>query len=299
MLYIKCTKDYLEYFKEESTIPNFCKKLIFIYKKLFGKITKTKSNNGEVWLIPNDSLKFKENIIKFLKIYHVNTLVLSNNILSWKEEIEKLNIRVLDGKWLYRYLISDITKYICLNKNQNMQEQNISIIIRNTQEIDFENTKNLSENCRSLNLVTKDEYKFRRLEEVLYKEKGIVLNSSYNYKRSLLKSNIIINVDLDEKEFNKFALPRKAVIINLEKTKIYNKGFDGINILNYEIELPEKYLDKVLKTDSFNKEVLYESYVYKKTSPQNILNEIKRDNLKLMHLIGKSGSIDIKEYLKV
>ena len=299
MLYIKCTKDYLEYFKEESEIPNFLKRLIYGYKKLFGKITKIKSNNGEVWLIPNDNVKFKKSLIKLLKIYHVNTLVLSNNIINWKEEIEKLNIRILDGKCLYRYLISDITKYVCLNKNQNMQEQNVSVLIKKAQEVDFENIKNLSEKCRSLNLITKDEYKFKRLEEVLYKEKGIVLNSAYNYKRSLLKSNIIINVDLDEKEFNKFALPRKSVIINLEKVQIYNKGFDGINVLNFEIELPEKYLDKVLKPDSFNKEVLYESYIYKKTSPQNILKEIKRDNLKLINLIGKSGCIDIKEYLKV
>ena len=299
LLYIKCTKDYLEYFKEECEFPIFIKKLIYIYRKLFGKITKIKSNYGEVWLIPENNLKFKKCLIKFLKIYHVNTLVLSKNIEIWKSEIEELNIRVLDGKWLYRYLISDITRYVCLNKNQDFKEQNISIAIRNSSEIDFENIKNLSYQCRSLNLITKDDYKFKKLSEQLYKENGIILNNTYNYKRSLLKSNIIINVDLDEKEFNKFILPRKAVIINLEKIKIYNKGFNGINILNYEIEFPEKYLDRILKTDSFNKEILYESYIYKQTAPQNILKEIKQDNLKLRYLIGKNGYIDIKEYLKV
>lgn len=299
LLYIKFTKDYLEYFKEDSKIPIFFKKIIFTYKKLFGKITKTKSNHGEVWLLPNNNLKCKKNLLKLFQIYHVNTVVLSKNIENWREEVENLKIRVLDGKWLYRYLISDITRYVCMNKNQNIQDQNISIAINSVEEIDIENIKNLSERCKIINIVTKDEYKLKKLEESLYKEKGIVLNIVYNYKRSLLNSNIIINVDLAESEFNKFALPRKAVIINLEKVQIYNKGFNGINILNYEIEFPEKYLDKILKTDIFNKEILYESYIYKKTSPQNILKEIKQDNIKLMGLIGKSGSIDIKEYSKV
>jgi hypothetical protein len=70
-------------------------------------------------------------------------------------------------------------------------------------------------------------------------------------------------------------------------------------VLNYEIELPQKYLDRIVKSDSFNKEVLYESFIYKHTSAKNILKEIKKDNLKLTSLIGKNGYIDNKEYLKV
>jgi hypothetical protein len=299
LLYIKCTNDYLEYFEEGSELPNFMKKLMFTYRKLLGKITKSKSNNGEVWLLPDNSWKFKKNLIKFLKIYHVKNLVLSENLKNWKDDLELLDVKVLDGNWLYRYLISDIVEYICKNKNQNINEQNVSIAIKNSKEIDFENIENLAEKTKALNIITKDEQKFKRLTDKLYKEKGIILNNNYNYKRSFLKSNIIINVDLDENEFNKFALPRKAVIINLKEVKIYNKGFSGINVLNYEIELPEKYIDRIVKSDSFNKEVLYESFIYKQTSAKNILREIKKDNLKLTSLIGKNGYINDKEYLKV
>ena len=114
-----------------------------------------------------------------------------------------------------------------------------------------------------------------------------------------MKSDIVINIDLDEKEFNKFALPRKSIVINLEDIKIYNKGFNGINVLNYEIDLPKKYLDNTFGIDDFNKEILYESYIYKKTAPQNILKEIKQDNVKVTQLLGKNGYINKKEYLKV
>lgn len=299
MLYIKCTKDYLEYFGEKANLPDFLKKIIFIYKKIFGKITKLRKDKGEVWLVPENNSKFKKSIIKNLKIYQVKTVVLSKKLDNLKADLKKDNIKVLDGKWLYHYLIVDIAKYICENKGSNFAEQNISFVVKNPQELDFENLKILAQNCRSINLITKDDYKFRRLEQNLYKEKGIILNISYNYKRSFLKSDIVINIDLEEKEFNKFVLPRKAVIINLEDIKIYNKGFNGINILKYEIDFPEKYIEDTLDLSNFNKEILYESYIYKKTAPQNILKEIRQDKVKVTQLLGKNGYIDKKEYLKV
>lgn len=299
MLYIKFTKDYLEYFEEKVNLPVFVKKIIFTYKKIFGKITKITKDKGEVWLVPENNSKFKKSIIKNLKVYHVKTLVLSNNLNNLKEDLKKVGINVLNGKWLYHYLIVDIAKYVCENKGENFAEQNISFAVKNPQELDFENLKKLAKSCRNINLITKDDYKFRRLEQNLYKENGIILNISYNYKRSFLKSDIVINIDLDEKEFNKFALPRKSIVLNLDNVKIYNKGFNGINILKYEIDFPEKYRENILDVDSFNKEILYESYIYKKTAPQNILKEIERDKIKITQLLGKNGYIDKKEYLKV
>lgn len=295
MLYIKFTKDYLEYFEE----VNFLNKVIFLYRKIFGKITNVKTPNGEVWLVPEDNKKFRKSIIKKLKMYQVKTVVLSNNLKDFKTELEELKIKALDGKWLYKYLILDIIKYICENRSESLAEQNISFVVKNPQDVDFENLKNLAHNCRTVNLITKDDYRFRRLEKALYDEEGIILNISYNYKKSLLKSGIIINIDLDEKEFNKFAIPRKAVILNMKDIKIYNKGFNGINILKCEIDFPEKYNDSILNLDNFNKEILYESFLYKKTAPQNILNKIKQDEVKITHLLGKNGYIDKKEYSKV
>ncbi len=299
MLYIKFTKDYLEYFEEKVIFPDFLKKIIFAYKKIFGKITKITKDKGEVWLIPENNSKFKKSVIKNLKIYHAKTVVLSKKIDNFKEDLKNNGIKILDGKWLYHYLIVDVAKYICNSKNENFAGQNISFAVKNPQELDFEILKNLAQNCKNINLITKDDYKFKKLEQNLYKENGIILNVSYNYKRSFLKSDIVINIDLDEKEFNKFALPRKSIVINLEDIKIYNKGFNGINVLNYEIDLPKKYLDNTFGIDDFNKEILYESYIYKKTAPQNILKEIKQDNVKVTQLLGKNGYINKKEYLKV
>ena len=163
MLYIKFTKDYLEYFEE----ANFFNKIIFLYRKIFGKITNVKTPNGEVWLVPEDNKKFRKSIIKKLKMYQVKTVVLSNNLKDFKTELEELKIKVLDGKWLYKYLILDIIKYICENRNESLAEQNVSFVVKNPQDVDFENLKSLAQNCRSINLITKDDYRFRRLEKAL------------------------------------------------------------------------------------------------------------------------------------
>ena len=59
---------YLEYFEEKVNFPDFLKKIIFTYKKIFGKITKITKDKGEVWLIPENNSKFKKSVIKNLKI---------------------------------------------------------------------------------------------------------------------------------------------------------------------------------------------------------------------------------------
>ncbi len=299
MLYIKFTKDYLEYFEEDCKYPDFLKKLIFMFRKFFGKITKIKNDNGEVVLIPEKSNKFKKSLMKFLKIYYVKTVVLANDLQEFREDIENQKIKILDGKWLYKYLLSDVVDFVVKNKGVALNEQTISFAVNSPDDIDLENLKNLARNCRSLNLITKDEYRFKKLEETMYKEDGVALNIAYNYKKSLLKSDIVINVDLNEKEFNKFAFPRKAVIINLKNVKIHSKGFNGINILKYEIDFPKQYENEILNLDSFNKEILYESYIYKRTAPKNILTRIKRDGLQVARLLGKNGYIDQKEYERV
>lgn len=299
MLYIKFTKDYLEYFEEESKYPDFLKKLVFIYRKFFGKVTKLRNDYGEIVVIPEKTRKFKKSLMKFLKIYSVKTVVLAKDLEEFRDPIKSLNIKILDGKWLYKYLLLDVINFVTSNKNENLSGQSISFAVNNPEDIDLENLKTLARNCRSINLITKDEYRFKRLEEQMYKEEGVALNIAYNYKKSFLKSDIIINIDLSEKEFNKFALPRKAVVINLKNVKIYSKGFNGINILRYEIDFPKQYENEILSLDSFNKEILYESYIYRRTAPKNILNKIKKDGLKLARLLGKNGYIDEKEYQRV
>ena len=65
-----------------------------------------------------------------------------------------------------------------------------------------ENIKDISGKVKILNIITEDEKKFRKIEKELYEEKGIILNMNNNYKKSLIKSDIIFNFDFSEEEIN-------------------------------------------------------------------------------------------------
>ena len=295
MVYIKSTKDYMDFFYENSKLPNQVKKIIFKIKSLFGKFFVKKIPNGELIILPGNSKALKKNLAKFLKVYSVKTVCLSKD-LEEDEFFKESNLNILNGKWLYKYLIFNYIKYISSQQDNKLQEMEVSFLINKITELDLENIEETAKAIKCINIVTNATTRIKRLAEKLY---GIILNVTKNYKKSLMKSDIIINIDFPEEEINKFSIPRKAIIINIEKkTKINYKGFNGVNVLDYNTSIPKKYLDRDLNLDSFRKEILYESYLYKNTSPKNILKEIKKDNIHIESLVGQKGIIRKTEFSK-
>ena len=141
---------------------------------------------------------------------------------------------------------------------------------------------------------------FRNIEKELYSEYGIILNMNNNYKRSLTKSDIIINFDFTEEELIRYNLPKNACIINLErKIELDSKKFEGISTNFYEITMPSRYIKSLIILKGFNTENLYESFIYKNTSPENIKNEILKDKVNIISLIGKNGIIRKKEFQNI
>ena len=73
----------------------------------------------------------------------------------------------------------------------------------------------IARKVKRLTIVSNNINKFRYLEEKLYNEYGIAIELSNNRRKSLLNSNIIINVDFEEEMVNKYNINSKAIIINL------------------------------------------------------------------------------------
>lgn len=302
MLYIKFTKDYFEEYKKEKNFPELISRIIFCWKIFRGKFFKKNTQNGELIILPIINKKSKKNLLKYLELFNVKTICLSEELKDsdLAEDIKKLEINILNGQWLYKYLIKDIIEYVVNQKEGDISSQEISILINEISEIDIENILILSEKCKSINVITPNRRKFKKLEEYLYNEKGIILNLTQNYSKSLIKSDIIINMNFDEEELNKFSFPRKAVIISVQnQARVLFKGFDGLNICSYKIIIPKKYVSQDLNLESFNKEILYESFLYRKTNPKNIINIIEEDNLKFEYLVGINGKIKKNEYLRL
>lgn len=293
MIYIKYTKDYKEDFNENRFL-SFIKKLNFKAKALSGNFFVKKVSNGDLIILPSTNNLTKKKILKFLNIYSIKTICISREL----EEIgffDGENLNVLNGKWLYKYLILNYIKYIYVSQGKNPREQEVSFLINKITDVDLENIELTAKFVKNVNVITDSISRIRILADKLYKENGIILNITKNYKKSLLKSSVIINIDFEEDELNKFIVPRRAIIINIGKNvKVNYKGFEGVNIFDYNVTIPEKYLSK--EFSSFRKEILYESYLYKNTSPKNIFKEIKSDNILIESLVGQKGIIRRQEF---
>ncbi len=299
MIYVR-----LEERPENSNVKfKFIRKKIFNIKNRFMKLKEEKFENNILVTIPNLENITLNKLSKYIKVNCINRVCLSDNLLKnnvFMEFIKNEEIKVLDGKWLFKHLIGECAEYICSNKKENLGYQEISVLSKDINDIVVDAIKSLAPKIRILNVITVNENRFRKVERELYEEKGIVLNMNNNYKKSLMKSDIIFNFDFLEDEFNKYTIPKKTCIVNFEnEIKINSKAFEGINANFYDIKMPRKYLKNSIYLKDFNSSVLYESYIYKRTSPKNIIKEIREDGVDISFLNGKNGRIRKNEYLNL
>ncbi len=151
----------------------------------------------------------------------------------------------------------------------------------------------VAQNIKRVNIVTNHINKFKKMEEYLYNESGIILNISNNKYKSLLNSELIINMDFPQELINKYEIYDKAVIVNiLNRVEIKTKRFNGINVTYYSIYMPKKY-----KMNGFDNQIVYESEIYKYAYKQ-ARNCIIKDKIKIRKLIGINGKITEGEFFQ-
>lgn len=298
MIYIK-----LEEKDEKNIKKSRFFKLIDKIKRKFVEIKEDKFEDKVLITIPDTENKTLNKFSNYIEQNCINRVCISNELLNnpvFMEFIKSKNVRIFDGRWLFKQLVPKIVDYIMLCKKDKIEYQEISILSKDINDIVVYNIKELSARVRILNIITENESKFRKLEKELYEQKGIILNMNNNYKKSLTKSDIIFNFDFSEEEINNYTLPKKSCIINLkEEITINSKAFEGINVSFYEIQMPRKYIKNLLYLKDFNTSMLYESYIYKNTNPINIKTELIEDGINISFLNGKNGKIRKTEYVNL
>ena len=163
-------------------------------------------------------------------------------------------------------------------------------MINDFTDINVEVIIDIAKNVKRLNIVTNHVEKCNKIEEYLYNEFGVMLNVSNNKEKSLLKSNIIINIDFPEELINKYRICDKAIILKIkDNVDLKRKRFSGININSYKIKIPDEY-----KVEGFKDEIIYESLIYGKIY-EDIKNVIEKDKIEINKLIGNNGIITKKE----
>jgi len=289
------------WYVEESKEQNkFIKKV-----KQILNIIEIKNKDGKVFcsLPINEKTKDKKVIAVAKKLNNelyknsIEQVVLSNefeNLEVLKNELYFENVNILDGRILFQYLTLDIIEYIYSSQDKIVEEGQISILVNDNTELNLENIIDIAKRLKRLNIVTNNIQKFKKIEEYLYNEFGIMIRVSNNQKKDLLNSDIVINIDFPKEILKKYQLPNKCVLLNInEEYEIKSKKFNGININYYSINIPKDY-----KVENFRNELIYESFVYNKPI-EEVKKILSKDKITINNLIGKNGVINKNEFIEL
>lgn len=268
-------------------------------------ILKTIKINKDICDIYNlsENTKFRkiEKIVKKLQHYEITSVVLSKKLHLFSKFVNMLNsheISIFDGKWLYKFLITDIID--TLEKNRKIANNDEIAILTNdlTEEIKG-NINIFARIFKRVRIVTNHAEKFKKLENDLLEKEGITIIISNNKKKSLLNSPIIINFDFVEEELNKYNINEIAVIISIdEKIRINKKRFSGIIITDYEVKVKQistdlEQEDIILK--EFYKKEICEAKVYNELVYRKQLSEANCSKYEIAKNIIKEKQIEIDE----
>lgn len=260
--------------------------------------------------VENNTIKlpYKENINqnKIEKLAQKTKKILEKNSTSKKvvlsKEIQKENLyinylntyglKIQDGRWLFEILITDTIEYIINKKNLETSKLKISMLINDITDFEIENIKLLAKKYKNLNIVTNHIEKIKKIEEELLEKEGIMITVTNNRKKSLVKSDIIYNVDFPEEILNKYVIKDDAIIINLHgKMKIKKKRFNGIIINNYEINLRDDKKDEKMISKKYYFRDIYQAELYQKQGFNNLKEKVKKDNVRVSKLFLSNGEI--------
>lgn len=293
------------YIKEMHETCDFVKRILIKIKKLFNIVEFSEDKGKTTIILP----LFKSNIIKDKKIIKIakkiNRKLYDNNIenvvlSNYLEENEILkqklycqNINILDGRYLFYLLIPEIVDYILKRQKKKLENGEITLLINDFTENNARIITYIAQSVKRVNIVTNHSNKFKKLEEYLYNELGIILNITNNKNKSLANAGLIINIDFPEEIINKYEINSNAIIVNIfNEIKIRAKKFNGVNINYYKAYIPKKY-----KMEEFKDNLIYESSIYK-YNYENARKDIITNKIKIKKLIGINGDISENEFCK-
>ncbi len=229
-----------------------------IIKRIF-KVIQVKENN----IIINCNLS-KAKIKKKIKIIKKIKQVLNKNfckkvIISkdLKEDLDFVNllysndIEIIDGRKIFKMYILDIVDYILKRQKFKIQDCKIAILTNQYNSFIEIVIKNLAVQCKNLQVVTNHIKSFERLEDKLY-EDGVIITVTNNKRKSLLNSNIILNIDFPKEVLNMYSIYDKAIIVNFEEEiRIKKKRFAGSVINWYKVGVKDssEMFDSLKKED--------------------------------------------------
>ncbi len=211
-------------------------------------LKKVTLKNNKIFINQNlkkASLKSKIKIVKkiknILESQKARQLCIEKDLKNDIQFINLLhsnNINLCTPKWIFKQKTDEIISQIL--KDKKREETEIFICVN---EVDSQIEKYIykfAKEFKTINIVTNHIGKFKKIEEKLYKEDGILINLTNNRRKSLFKAKLILNIDFPKELINEFAIYDNSTIINWEDNlKIRKKRFSGKIIEEINLDLSE------------------------------------------------------------
>ena len=264
--------------------------------KIFGKKVEIQNDEIKVYYKIEKEKNLNKIIKKFLKL-EINNVILDKTL--WKSEklinlLYANNINLIDGKWLKKYMTIDILNFVITQKNIRKEETEIAITVNEITELSIEIIKILSKQYKKLVVITNHIEKLRKIEKEKNEKEGILIVVSNNKNKSLLKSQIIINIDFNKELINQYQIYDEAIIINIEeKIKIDSIRFNGIIINDFDVETGR--IETIWRTnyEKYRVNDLLEANLYVRDTYKNIRKKIQKCNISIKNLYGLNGIIKL------
>lgn len=293
------------YISEMHETCDFVKRIVIKIKKIFNIIEFNEDNGKTTITLPlfksnkirnKKIIKIAKRINKKLYDNNIENVVLSNYLEGneiLKQKLYCQNINILDGRYLFYLLIPEIIEYILKRQKVKLQNGEVTLLINDFTQNNAKIITYIAQNVKRVNIVTNHSNKFKKIEDYLYNELGVILNITNNKNKSLSNANLIINIDFPEEIINKYEINSNAIIVNIfNEIKIRAKKFNGININYYKACIPKEY-----QIDGFQNNLVYESSIYK-YSYENARKDIIASKIRIKKLVGINGDISENEFYK-
>lgn len=260
-------------------------------------------NNYVITIYDKKKNRVKNKLVKYINKFKIDTLVFSEDLKEYKEEICKMMqdyIVVINGRKVMEFLQFDIMKYILEMQNKDIRQEEVYIIFKKDNSLDLNFLKIFIENFRMTNIVTNDLERLKNVQDNLLYNDNILISVSNNKKKALKRAKYILNVNLSKEELEKYRINREAIIVNIKEDVQYDDiSFAGINVRYLEIEFPDEYLERFERLGTkFDNVKLYESVLLKermdKRKMEEVQERIKNDGVRVTALIGNNGILDLK-----
>lgn len=264
--------------------------------KIFGR--RIEIQNDDIKLYFNlDSEKNIKKFVNKLQKQDVNNIVLDKSLLENEKLLNNLyanNINIFDGRWLKKQMTLEILNYIIARKEIHKEETEIAITLNEITELSIEIIKILSKQYKKLVIVTNHIEKLKKIEKEIYEKEGVLIVVTNNKNKSLLKSQIIINMDFNKELLNQYKIYDEAIIINVEENiKIDSIRFNGVIINDFEVETGRIELIWRENYEKYRVKDLLEANLYVRDTFKNIRKKLQKSNISIKSLYGNNGIINL------